>query len=156
MLDCAWGCHWDKAINIISSDDWMSWKEMILIPPLTDLDQAPPDTCFTTVPSSCSLLSVFLTKRDFFWSADSISNLKGKKKCSCRSMFEKKDYIICAWTCTIELSLLYQVLVLRLFCEREGQEHCPPPRCICTNIICIDSAFTFEIDDIPPSGYHAF
>lgn len=38
MLDCAWGCHWDKAINIISSDHWMSRKEMILIAPLANLD----------------------------------------------------------------------------------------------------------------------
>lgn len=74
--------------------------------------------------------SVFLSKRDFLRSADSISDLKvkKKKKGSCRSVFEKKKTTLFV----LELAQLNfhfsnQVLILRLFHERKGQEHPPHP-----------------------------
>lgn len=81
----------------------MSWEEIILIAPLTSLDEAPFDIYFTAVPSARSLLvnveitHLFSSLRNFLWSADydSDSIKKKKKKGLCTGTL-KKNCIICA------------------------------------------------------------
>lgn len=79
----------------------MSWEEIILISPLTSLDKAPFDICFTAVPSSCSLLiniqitHLFSSLGNFLWSADYSSDSIKKKMVHAQVCLKKKLHYLC-------------------------------------------------------------
>lgn len=83
----------------------MSWEEIILIAPLTSLDEAPFDIYFTAVPSARSLLvnveitHLFSSLRNFLWSADYDSDsIKKKKKVRAQVRLKKTALFVLKFT----------------------------------------------------------